>query len=285
MRHSLQIHAVLAFGLALGLSLRASADPPPATGDKPVRQVGGANGTKVEKAPADPAHAAEPNPASAHEMMQQTREHARAAMKEAREAVQKAPEETRAAVQEARTAMKEAQHDVRAAIEKAPEETREKVQEAREAMQKAREQGREALMHAKDAMQKAREQVQSALPGSGQEARNERARYARRVAWHGLMNRVQGPSKIAPDVRQELRHHAHRMAMLRRIRALAGEKVDEAVVQRCDKLIAREEKRHQDKLDRLLPARGQAAAASDTEDEEPGEAEGAEDEEQPENEP
>src|SRR4051794_31205998 len=104
---ALRIHAVFAFGLVLGLSLRASADPPPATGDKPVRQVGGAHGTKVESVQAVP----EPNAASAHEMMQQTREHAREAMKEAREAMQKAPEETRAAVQEARTAMKEAQQD------------------------------------------------------------------------------------------------------------------------------------------------------------------------------
>lgn len=284
MRHGLQTHAVLAFAFAFAFAPRASADPPAAAGDQPVRQVGGAHGSKVDKVEADHAHTALPNAASAQEAMRAAREQARGAMKEAREAVQKAPEETRAAVQEARSAMKEAQHDVRTAIEKAPEETRAAVQEAREAVQKARDQGREAIKQAKDAMQKARDQVEGALPGAGQESRKQRARYARRVAWHGLMNRVQSPSAIAPVVRQELRHHAGRVAKLQRIRALAAEQHDDPVMQRCDKLLAREQKRHQDKLEHMLPSRAQAAPAADSEDEDPAEAERAEDEEQPEGE-
>jgi len=50
---------------------------------------------------------------------------------------------------------------------------------------------------------------------------------------------------ITKEVRFELRVHARRVARLRRIRAVAAAKDDTATVERCDKLLARENARHE----------------------------------------
>jgi ElaB/YqjD/DUF883 family membrane-anchored ribosome-binding protein len=250
----------LVFALVCGAAGHASADPPPDSPKDPQPKAG--------------------------ERLQEAREKAREAMKEAREqaheAMQKVPKDTRAAMEQAREAMKEAREEAREAIEKAPAEARAQMKDAREEMQKAREQGRDALEQAKAAMDKARDQVQQALPGlPGTASRHDQARYARRVAWHGLMGRVSQPSEIAPPVREELRHHAQRMAKLQRIHAVAASKHDKSTVVRCDKLLARELTRHEARLALLLPAQAKAkepAAAATSSDDEPNEAEGAEDE-------
>ena len=281
MKHAQQSSAALALALGVLLRLVPAAAEPPANAPQPraVRQLGGAQGTKTEVAPVAQPGSAAGSRAALHD----AREQARAAMKEAHEAMQKVPKDTQAAVEQARAAMKEAREQARDAMEKAPAQAREEMEDAREEMHKAREQGREALEEAKAAMVKAREQVQQALPGvPGVESRKDQAHYARRLAWHGLMNRVAHPSDIAPPARQELRHHAMRMAKLQRIHALAASKHDAATMARCDKLLAREETRHRTRLSALLPLQEapKAKVAQDPEEDDPGEAEGPEDEEQ-----
>jgi hypothetical protein len=77
---------------------------------------------------------------------------------------------------------------------------------------------------------------------------NARLRTARRAAWRQLASDVDKPQSLAPNVREELRRHAQRVARLQRIRKLASEKPDAAVVARADKLLELENARHQKKL-------------------------------------
>jgi ferritin-like metal-binding protein YciE len=258
------IRCVLALALGLLLCTRASADPPAtaaAEPQKPVRQVGGDHGPKVEAQ-------AEPDAVPGRDAMRRTREQ-----------LHERIEEARAHMKEARDQVQEARDQVKSAVDKAPDE-------ARAAMEKARAEGREAMQQARDAMKEARESLKQALPGAGPKERAERARYARRMAWHAMMHRVRRPSDIPPAMREELRHHARRMARLARIRAIATDKKDEAVTKRCDALITREQARHETKMAQLQkalppPAPPPRAAANQHEDDEdPAEPEPAEEEEQ-----
>jgi hypothetical protein len=250
---------------ALGLCARASADPPATAAaepaPKPVRQVGGEHGPKVEAQ-------AEPDAVPGREAMRRAREQLHERLDEAREHMK-----------EARDQMQEARDQVKTAVDKAPDE-------ARAAMEKARSEGREAMQQARDAMKEASDSLKQALPGvPGNKERSERARYARRMAWHGMMHRLHRPSDIPPAMREELRHHARRMAKLTRIRAIATDKKDAAVTKRCDALITREQARHEAKmaqLEKALPPPVPARAAANTheDDEDPAEPEPAEEEEQ-----
>ena len=71
------------------------------------------------------------------------------------------------------------------------------------------------MQQARDAMKEARDSLKQALPGAGPKERAERARYARRMAWHAMMHRMRRPSDIPQPMRAELRHHARRMARSR----------------------------------------------------------------------
>jgi hypothetical protein len=257
-----QVTLAVAFGFVL--CARAAADPPPAAApepaQKPVRQIGGAHGPKVE---------AEQEPDAVP---------GREAMRKAREQLHEKLGEARDQMKEARDQMKEARDQMKEAVDKAPDE-------ARAAIEKARAEGREAMQQARDAMKDARDSLTQALPGAGAKDRAERARYARRIAWHGLMHRLHRPSDIPPGMREELRHHARRMARLTRIRAIATDKKDQAVSRRCDALITREQARHEAKmtqLEKALPAPSPTRAAANTheDDEDPAEPEAPEEEEQ-----
>jgi F0F1-type ATP synthase membrane subunit b/b' len=276
MTHVRQLCGALVFALACGALAHAAAEPPSNSESKPVRKLGGDKAQSAELAPV-----AEPKPAPAMDVPEGSHE----ALKEARAKAHEAMQDTRAALKDAREAMKDAREQAREAMAKVPKEAEKEMQaareEARDEMQKAREQGRDALDQAKAAVDKAREQMKQALPGlPGSESRKDQARYARRVAWHSLMNRVQRPSELSPPVREELRHHAMRMAKLQRIHSIATLKGDKQAMARCDKLLVREQTRHKDKLAHLLPAQGRAKPAADSDDSDQNEAEGADDEDQ-----
>jgi hypothetical protein len=249
MTRSLQVTLALAFGLAL--CARASADPPAdKPGPKPVRQLG--NGEAVEAQP-------EPDAVPGREAMRRARAQLHEGLDQAREQMQVA-----------RDQMKETREQMRAAVDKAPED-------ARAAVEKARAEGRQAMEQARDAMKEARDSFKQALPGlAGPKDRAERARYARRMAWHTMMHRIHRPSDIPQPMRAELQHHARRMARLTRIHAIAADKKDAAVVKRSETLMSREQARHDAKmaqLEKALPgATAQPAATAHEDDEEPGEA-------------
>ena len=99
-------------------------------------------------------------------------------------------------------------------------------------------------------------------PEQRAKTRLERSQRARRIAWRGMMHRFKRPADIPPDIRNELRSHAQRLARLQRIRAVAQEKKDQAVLARADKLVALEQERHQKKMRTHWDALAQAKAAA-----------------------
>lgn len=100
-----------------------------------------------------------------------------------------------------------------------------------------------------------------------EQRRLERGKRARHMHWRAMMRHVRRPSDIPPDVRAELRHHARRLAWLKRIEVLAREKNDTKTADRAAKLIVREHERHghamEQQLGALDPAKAAATAAAD----------------------
>jgi hypothetical protein len=124
--------------------------------------------------------------------------------------------------------------------------------------------------------------MQGAVGATGE---NARRRHARRMAWRQLSNQVERPQDVPPSVREELRRHAQRTARLKRIRTLANEKREAALVTRADTLLAREQQRHAKKLASLWSAmhaeRGtDRVKAAEDDDQDPAEEPSEEEEEQ-----
>jgi len=174
------------------------------------------------------------------------------------------------ALREAKEEVLEASHEARdkakqAAIE-AKLETKHAVHEARE---EAREKAHEAVDAVETQTHRALQGLRAAIGGSD---RAERVRHARKAAFEKVARRVKKPSDVPHKVREELRHHARRVARLARIRALAAEKPDPALVERSDALLKRENERHETKMSKLWaterPAANHAAVpGSDPDDE------------------
>ncbi len=144
----------------------------------------------------------------------------------------------------------------------------EKFRAAHDAIKRAREQRAgdpDAREHIKlaDPAEPASAGDQDALtPEQREKSRLERSQRARRIAWRGMMHRFKRPADIPPDIRNELRHHAQRLARLQRIRAVAQEKSDQPVLARADKLLALEQERHQKKMRAHWDALARAQAAA-----------------------
>jgi hypothetical protein len=98
---------------------------------------------------------------------------------------------------------------------------------------------------------KAHELVREAVGGTGENARRQAAR---RHAWRELSSNVDRPEDVPPSVREELRRNAQRIARLRRIRSLASERRETALIARTETLLARESMRHDKKLAALWAA-------------------------------
>jgi hypothetical protein len=113
-------------------------------------------------------------------------------------------------------------------------------------------------------------------------ASNEQAlrKQARRSAWRRMAGHVERPRDVPPAVREELRRHAQRIARLRRIRLVATEQSDRDSVARVDKLVARENERHEKRLPALWDAAG-ARKGGEAEEQDPAEEAAEDDEEQP----
>jgi hypothetical protein len=92
--------------------------------------------------------------------------------------------------------------------------------------------------------------------------RPERARRSRHNAWRVLGTRVKRPADIPPEIRDEYRQHARRMARLQRIRRLALVKPDQQVLERVAKLMAREHARHHKQLSVHFQALAKAQQAA-----------------------
>jgi hypothetical protein len=155
------------------------------------------------------------------------------------------------------------------------ERVQQKIRAAHEAIERARAQAgserssREArgamrLQSASDSAQSGPQSADHApIPEAKRaEGRRERAQRARQLAWRGMMHRFQRPGDIPPDMRDALRHHARRLSRLQRIRVLAQAQRDGAAVERTDRLIAREQARHQKQLRAHWDAPAQAETAS-----------------------
>lgn len=145
-----------------------------------------------------------------------------------------------------------------------------KFRAAHEAIKRAREQ-RHDLKDARERMKLEASGDPAAATGEGEavasdeeraQNRLERGKRARRMAWRGMMHRFKRPADIPPDIRKELRQHARRLARLQRIRAVAQEKLDQGVLTRIDKLMTREQERHQKQMRTHWDALAQTQAAT-----------------------
>lgn len=194
----------------------------------------------------------------------------RAERQEAREASREARAETR----EARAATREARGEVREARREARGEIREAARSgdregAREARQALREEAAEARGEAREERREAREARGEAREARG-EARGERRdaraeQRARRLATLtqrlGLEEGARPAQALDAQTRAELRTHARRVARIRRMRAVAEEGGREALVERIDALMTRENARHERRLERIAGHPLQPAAA------------------------
>jgi len=107
---------------------------------------------------------------------------------------------------------------------------------------------------------KAHELVRGAVGGTSENARRQAAR---RLAWRELASSVERPENVPPSVREELRRNAQRVARLRRIRALATERKETALIARAETLLARESIRHDKQLAALWTAARTKQSASE----------------------
>jgi hypothetical protein len=94
------------------------------------------------------------------------------------------------------------------------------------------------------------------------EAKETRAGEARRRAWGELRPALRDAKGVPAAVSEEMRHHARRMARLLRILVVAEEKGDAKATERVKRLIAREQERHDRKIERLLADAGKKGAGS-----------------------
>ncbi len=153
--------------------------------------------------------------------------------------------EAREKTQAAREKVKDAIKKTAAGAEGA-KEAREAAKEARKEAREARGDAVEATGDAKDAL-KARWKK---LRETRKERRQERRAKIKEKWGEDVLKR--------PAVRAELKIHARRVARLNRIRALAKADGKDAVVERVDKILAKENSRHDKHMETLKSKTGDA---------------------------
>jgi hypothetical protein len=123
---------------------------------------------------------------------------------------------------------------------------RERAQEARERAQEGRQDAQEGRQDAQERREDRKEEAKENRD-EHKERRDLRreTRKERREARREEIKKRWGDLALRTDARAELQLHARRMARLYRIRALAEEAGKTDVVERANKLIAREQARHE----------------------------------------
>jgi len=137
------------------------------------------------------------------------------------------------------------------AVSAQPKTPKERREDRREKRKERREKRQERREDRKEARQDRRENRQDR-----RKARRMRRRAARKAflaKWGHIHKR--------PAVRAELRLHAWRMARLDRLRALAVEEGKDDVVKRIDELKAKEQARHEARMNKLKSAAPAGSAA------------------------
>lgn len=214
------------------------------------------------------------------------------ARQRADEALDTAEQKTEQAVdkvKEAKRKVVEVAAETKQAAERAADQAATKVgeikTEAEAAAAKAKTEAEAAAHEAEGAIHMMRSRTHEIMRDAvGPTGENARRNATRRSAWRELAKNVDRPEQLPPNVREELRRHAQRIARLRRIRTLASDSKQTALVERTDALIAREEARHKRKLDTFWAARGKQARERPTPDDDqdpPDETPEEEEEQQP----
>lgn len=239
------------------------------------------------------AGAARAEESEAKKVVQKAREKADKALETAEEKTEQAIEKVKdakdkvvRATAETKQAAEQAADQVADKAEKAAEKVSELTAEAEAAAEKAKTEAEVAAEEAGNTIRVMRarthELVREAVGPTGDNARRNAVR---RSAWRELARNVDHPDQVPPNVREELRRHAQRVARLRRIRTLASQRNDAALAARADVLIAREDARHKRKLETLWAVRDKqrpsAAAQAPEDDPDPPEETAEEEEEQP----
>lgn len=121
---------------------------------------------------------------------------------------------------------------------------------------KLREQGKDKQA---DALEKraalAKERAERVGDGTKSPKAERRQRKLKRIKH---LKRKYGKQLGQPPVRQELRLHAKRMARLNRMKTLAQANEKTELVERIDKMIEKENERHESKMQALIQKQGQA---------------------------
>jgi hypothetical protein len=197
--------------------------------------------------------------AAGQQAVQETKEAARKGRDAAKQAANEAAQKVDEAGQKVRAKSEAAADEARAAVERARVRGEEAADEGREALRETKENAEDAVARgteqAKAALERAREEARAlllkaadGLAPNAAEDRAERQR-VRNERWAELRTHLSGqpsdPAAIAPPLREELEHHARRMARLERIRRTAADVNDNEAIAQADALIARENARHE----------------------------------------
>jgi len=139
------------------------------------------------------------------------------------------------------------------------EAAREERREQREATREAREARGEGRPERLDDLQGTLEERRAKLREKLTKRRETRA--ARAEAERARLVERFGPAKDNPALRNELRHHAWRMARLRRIQLLAVTEGRDPLKVRVEQLMAKEVARHEQAMQRFARPAPSASAA------------------------
>jgi hypothetical protein len=218
---------------------------------------------------------------AALEKLSEAEQKVKEAEKQLQSAAADAKQAAEKAVRDAKRALQAAETKARAATDKGVGKAAELKADVVEAATQARDEAEGAAEEAGAKVKHMRglvgEIARDALGASDQHAVRKQAR---RSAWRRMSGHVERPRDVPPAVREELRRHAQRIARLQRIRIVATEQNDRDSVARVDKLVARENARHEKRLPALWDAAG-ARKGGEDEEQEPAEQVAEDEEEQP----
>jgi hypothetical protein len=138
-------------------------------------------------------------------------------------------------------------------------ELNEKLKENREELKEKRTELKEELKNKQTELRNEAKEQSDELKQAIAKLRETRAE--RRKEARASLREKYGDLVLRTDTRDELRTHASRMARLQQIKRLADEQKNTKIVARADKLIERENTRHQKQMDALKAQPNTQAAA------------------------
>jgi len=149
----------------------------------------------------------------------------------------------------------------RAEVKEQRKELNDKLKENRAELKEKRDELKQELKEKTDDLHKAANEERKDLKEALAKLRETRAE--RQKADRDAVREKYGDIIQQPSVREELRTHASRIARLNQIKRVADDEKKTKVSARADKLIDRENKRHDKQMDALKSGKADTTAATD----------------------